>query len=51
MHQSNGSYSGGSVQVTPAGGSADRIWMTNNAVFSISLGQTYLVTGYAKSSL
>lgn len=48
-HNITGTQTGGSATITPAGGSADRIWMTNDATLSITSGQTYLVTGYAKS--
>jgi autotransporter translocation and assembly factor TamB len=29
---------------------ADRLWMTDDAVLSVTAGQTYLVTGYTKSA-
>lgn len=45
-----GSDVGWSATITPVGGSADRIWVTNDAVLSITSGQVFHVTGYAKSS-
>ncbi|GAB0174679.1 MAG: hypothetical protein HHAS10_05580 [Candidatus Altimarinota bacterium] len=45
-----GSNVGGSATVTPAGGSPDRIWVTNDAILSITSGQVFHVTGYAKSN-
>lgn len=46
-----GNYNGSpSATILPVAGPADRIWITNNAIFTLTGGQNYLVTGYAKSS-
>ncbi|MBP9811940.1 tandem-95 repeat protein [Candidatus Gracilibacteria bacterium] len=49
-HNPAGNHVGGSATVTPAGGNADRIWVTNDAILSVSTGQVFHVTGYANSS-
>lgn len=45
-----GSYLGGSATIIPAWGAPDRIWTTNDAILSITAGQTYLVSWYVRSS-
>jgi hypothetical protein len=49
-HNPAGTHSGGSLDVTPTGGAADRMWITNDTEMNITSGQTFLVTGYARSS-
>lgn len=49
-HLPVGTYSGGSVEVTPVAGSPDRNWLTHDASISISTGQTFLITGYTKAA-
>jgi hypothetical protein len=38
------------MNVSPADTTPDRMWVSNDATLSITAGQTYLITGYAKSS-
>lgn len=43
-----GSHLGWSATFTPNGGITDRFWMTNDSILSITSGQVFHVTGYAK---
>lgn len=49
-HNPVGSDIGGSATVTPSWGAPDRMWMTSDDLLSITTGQTYLVSWYARSS-
>ncbi len=45
-----GSYSGWSATVSPAWGSPDRIWITNNTTIPLTVWRNYQITGYVKSA-
>lgn len=49
-YQPTGSYTGGSVLVTPQDMTPDRILVTNDAILSITAGQVYEVTGYVATT-
>ena len=45
-----GSYSGGSMTITPQDPTPDALRVTNDALLSITSGQVYEVRGYLKST-
>lgn len=49
-HQASGSYSGGSLILTPQDVTPDRMWLTNDAILSINAGRVYEVSGYLRST-
>lgn len=49
VHNPSGTYNGGSLELTPAGGAADRITLTNSAILTITTGEVYHITGYIRS--